>query len=207
MSARRIAGLILVLAIASPGKADWPMPGHDPARSSWASQDKVEAVLRPLWCRKIGPYIPSKVQIITVQAAQGAAALVLVSTSRGLYALDPADGNELWRYPTDMPIDQSPAVAGAAVYFGCTDKTVHALQAATGKRIWQTPHAGAAFDTTPWRLTAGSSSAAGTGTSMPSTPRREAWCGTFARRDRSPSRRHTTTAPCTLPTSTTMPTH
>lgn len=149
MIAHRIAVLILVLAIASFARADWPMPGHDPARSSWASQDKVEAVLRPLWYRKIGPYIPSKVQIITVQAAQGVPALALVSTSRGLYALDPADGNELWRYPTDMPIDQSPTVAGAAVYFGCTDKTVHALQAATGKRIWQTLQAGAAFDTSP----------------------------------------------------------
>ena len=40
------------------------MPGRDPARSSWASEHKVEAVLRPIWHRKIGPHIPSKVQII-----------------------------------------------------------------------------------------------------------------------------------------------
>jgi outer membrane protein assembly factor BamB len=125
------------------------MPGHDPARSSWASQDKVERGLRPIWQRKIGPYIPSKVQIITVEAAGRVPALVLVSTSRGLYALDPADGKELWRYPTEMPIDQSPTVAGAVVYFGSTDKSVHALDAATGKRLWQTLRAGAAFDTNP----------------------------------------------------------
>jgi outer membrane protein assembly factor BamB len=125
------------------------MPGHDPARSSWASQDKVESVLRPIWQRKIGPYIPSKVQIITVAAAGRVPALVLVSTSRGMYALDPADGHELWCYPTEMPIDQSPTVVGGVVYFGSTDKTVHALDAVSGKRIWQTLRAGAAFDTNP----------------------------------------------------------
>jgi len=149
MSAHRVAGLILVLAIASLARADWPMPGHDPARSSWASQDKIEPALHPIWHRKIGPYISSKVQIVTVAAAPDVPALVLVSTSRGLYALDPADGKELWYYPTDMPIDQSPTAAGGGVYFGCTDKTVYALRAATGKRIWQTPQAGAAFDTNP----------------------------------------------------------
>ena len=79
-----LAGLLLALAIASLGRADWPMPGHDPARSSWAAQDKVEAVLRPIWHRKIGPYIPSKVQIITVAAAGRMPALVLVSTLRGI---------------------------------------------------------------------------------------------------------------------------
>jgi len=98
VSPHRVAGLILTLASASLARADWPMPGHDPARSSWASQDKVEAVLRPIWQRKIGPYIPSKVQIITVAAAGRVPALVLVSTSRGMYALDPADGHELWCY-------------------------------------------------------------------------------------------------------------
>src|SRR5512141_1850115 len=122
MSAQRVAGLILVLAIASLARADWHRPGHDPARSSWASQDKVEAGLRPIWHRKIGPYIPSKVQIITVAAAGRVPAMVLVCTSRGLYALDPADGHELWRYPTEMPIDQSPTVVGSVAYFGSTDK-------------------------------------------------------------------------------------
>ena len=90
VSPHRVAGLILTLASASLARAEWPMPGHDPARSSWASQDKVETLLRPIWQRKIGPYIPSKVQIITVAAAGRVPALVLVSTSRGLYALDPA---------------------------------------------------------------------------------------------------------------------
>jgi len=125
------------------------MPGHDPARSSWASQDKVEAVLRPIWQRNIGPYIPSKVQIITVAATGRVPALVLVSTSRGLYALDPVDGHELWHYPTEMPIDQSSTVVGGVVYFGSTDKTVHALDSASGNRMWQTLRAGAAFDTDP----------------------------------------------------------
>ena len=72
-----VAGLLVVLAIASLGRADWPMAGHDPARSSCASQDKVEATLHPIWHRKIGPYIPSKVQIITVAAAGRVPALRL----------------------------------------------------------------------------------------------------------------------------------
>ena len=145
----RLITLVLALTITSIASADWPMPGHDPARSSWASRDKIEPALRPVWHRKIGPYIPSRVQIVTVAATADVPALVLASTSRGLYSLDPADGRELWCYPTDVPIDQSPTVVGGVIYFGCTDKTVHALQAATGKRIWQTLSAGAAFDTNP----------------------------------------------------------
>ena len=96
-----VATLLVALVLTSVGRADWPMPGHDPARSSWASQDKVEAALRPIWHRKIGPYIPSKVQIITVAAAGRVPALVLVSTSRGCTRWIQPTAHELWHYPTD----------------------------------------------------------------------------------------------------------
>jgi len=146
----RLPAATLLLALMAPAaRADWPMPGHDPARSSWAAQAKVSSRLRPLWYRKIGPYIPNKVQIITVAASRDVPALVLVSTARGVYALNPDDGKEIWHYPTEMPVDHSPTVVGGVVYFGCTDKTVHAVGAATGKRLWRTKMAGAAFDSNP----------------------------------------------------------
>ncbi len=144
-----VAAALLAMVLGGAAHADWPMPGHDPQRSSWAPEDQVAARLKPLWCRKIGPYIPNKVQIITVAAGPNWPALVLVSTARGLYALDPLNGEELWYYRTEMPIDHSPTVVDGVVYFGCTDKTVHAVEAATGRRIWRTLRAGAAFDTNP----------------------------------------------------------
>lgn len=77
MTSQRVSALVLVMALAYLARADWPMPGHDAARSSWASQEVVERNLRPIWHRKIGPYIPSKVQIVTVAAAGRVPALVL----------------------------------------------------------------------------------------------------------------------------------
>src|SRR5205807_7114739 len=36
----------------------------------------------------------------------------------GLFALKPADGSELWRYSTDLPVYSAPAVGSGVVVFG-----------------------------------------------------------------------------------------
>ena len=61
-------------------------------------QDKVEAVLRPIWQRKIGPYIPSKFprsSPLRPPACRLSCWCPDVPPGR---TCDPADGHELWCY-------------------------------------------------------------------------------------------------------------
>ena len=51
------------------------------------------------------------------------------------YAMDPYQGERLWRYQTGDRVDIPPAVAGGVVYFGSNDNFVYALDAATGQSL------------------------------------------------------------------------
>lgn len=127
------------------------MAGHDPQRTSYcpAFDAPARPKVKPLWYKRLDPFIPSEVQIVTAKGRGGAPDLVYVATSRGVFALDPKTGDEVWSYPTEMPVGHSPTVVDGVVYVSCLDKTVHAVAAAGGKRIWQTARAGAGFDTSP----------------------------------------------------------
>jgi outer membrane protein assembly factor BamB len=59
-----------------------------------------------------------------------------VATAAGLYALDAATGDEVWVYPTVMPLGHSPTVAGGVVYVGGFDRMIHAIDAQTGQGLW-----------------------------------------------------------------------
>lgn len=74
---------------------------------------------------------------------------VLVETTSEsglLLAIDPANGNEKWFFPTpNGGIDSSPAVGSdGTVYVGCADGNLYAVNPITGKEIWRfsaAPHA------------------------------------------------------------------
>jgi outer membrane protein assembly factor BamB len=53
-----------------------------------------------------------------------------------LYALNAADGQFQWKYPTDGGIVSRPAVFEGNVVFGSEDKNVHVISARTGKVVW-----------------------------------------------------------------------
>lgn len=119
----------------------WPMAGANPQRTSWTPEE-VRGRLQPLWYKPIEPYIQPKTQVI---AAYG---MLYVSTARGLYALDADTGEEVWVYPTEMPLGHSPTIAGEVAYVGGFDRKLHAINAYTGERLW-TFEAEAGFATNP----------------------------------------------------------
>jgi hypothetical protein len=132
--------MMLLMCICS-ARADWPMAGGNPQRTSWTAHE-VRGDLRPQWVRRFEAYIPQKVQLV---AADG---MLLVSTVRGLHALDAATGQDRWVYPTSEPLGHSPTIAGGRVYVGGFDRRLHAIELATGKGLW-TFAAGAGFATSP----------------------------------------------------------
>ena len=59
-----------------------------------------------------------------------------------LYAVDPATGDEKWRFETGGRIRSTPAVAEGRLVFGSGDGFVYALDPGTGEEIWRFRTAG-----------------------------------------------------------------
>jgi len=157
-----LTALYALALAATPARADWPMAGHDPQRSSWAPEDVEPSnkKLVPKWSRRLCPepgcddklndFIPSKIHIITVQGAGESDDRLYVATSKGLYCLRPAAGlPTVWFYPMVLPAGHSPTVVNGVAYVSSFDKTIHAVDAKTGAKIWQTDEAGGGFDVSP----------------------------------------------------------
>ena len=141
---RRVVVLALLwsegaLAAAEQG---WVMAGANPQRTSWVPEE-VAGRFQPVWYRPIEPYISQNVQIIAAEEK------LFISTARGLYALNAADGETAWVYPTEMPLGHSPTWQDGVLYVGGFDRRLHCVDAATGKRLWTFDGAGAGYRTNP----------------------------------------------------------
>ena len=123
-------------------EGDWPMAAANPQRTSWTPEE-VRGRLNPIWYKTIEPYIPPKVQIIAAND------LLYISTAKGLYALDAETGNEVWVYPTELPLGHSPTIENNVTYVGGLDKKIHAIDALTGQGLWTFDEAEAGFQTNP----------------------------------------------------------
>lgn len=119
----------------------WSMAGANPQRTSWV-EEEVRGRLRPQWVRPIEPFIPNRFQIIA------SAGRIYLSTARGVYAFDADNGDQLWVYPTEVPLGNSPTYYQGVLYVGGLDKKVHAVDAASGAGLW-TYESSAGFDTNP----------------------------------------------------------
>lgn len=53
-----------------------------------------------------------------------------------MYALDAANGDFKWKYPTDGGIPSRPAIFEGNVYFGSEDKRLHVISTRSGKVVW-----------------------------------------------------------------------
>jgi len=120
----------------------WSTVAGNPQRTSWVAEE-VSGSLKVAWYRAVEAYIPQNAQLI---AANG---LIYVPTARGLYALDAATGAESWRFDTEMPIGNSPAVSNNVLYVGGYDRKIYALNAVTGDELWAFDGAGAGFEASP----------------------------------------------------------
>lgn len=122
--------------------ADWYMAGANPQRTSWVSEG-VTGSPHVEWYRTMDAYISPKVQVITGNG------LVYVSTSRGLYAFNAADGQLAWRFDTELPLGHSPTVVNGIAYVGGFDKKLYAINAVNGSLVWSFDGAKAGYDTNP----------------------------------------------------------
>lgn len=153
IAAESQAGNTIYLPAVSTGQSrvvsmdDWATVGADPQRTSVVEEEVAGTIntgsLKVSWYRAIDAYIPQNVQLI---AAGG---LIYVATARGLYALDAASGNLAWRFDTEMPIGNSPAVSNGVVYVAGYDRKVHALSASNGAHLWEFDEAQAGFEGSP----------------------------------------------------------
>jgi outer membrane protein assembly factor BamB len=68
--------------------------------------------------------------------------LYVTSLDGILYCLTASNGNEVWKFKTDIdqrrkPVRSSPATDGEIIVFGCDDGGVYAVERATGKLHWK----------------------------------------------------------------------
>lgn len=151
-----------LLAQTSAAVGEWPMAAANPQRTSWTPEEvrplPGHSDLYPAWYRPMNPYIDGQVQLVAANS------LLYVSTARGLYALNTDDGEIAWVYPTELPLGNSPTIAGGVAYVGGLDHRIRAIEAdpdlqtlsvdeTTGYRLndrvlW-TFEAGAGFETNP----------------------------------------------------------
>ena len=141
--------ILLIMAFPNIGHAEWPMPGHDPQRTSHAPEDIMNPCATPVWHREFDAYIPSRSQIITMEGHNGSLDTVFVTAADGIHALNPATGSERWHYQMELPPGDSPSVSGNVIYIPGTDKKVHAVSVLDGTVLWKTAEAGAAFYVNP----------------------------------------------------------
>lgn len=124
-----------------PTGGPWAMAGGNPERTSWTPEE-VRGKLQPLWYKVFEPYILHRTQIVAEYGN------LYISTAKGLYVLKADTGQEVWVYPTELPLGHSPTIYNGVAYVGGLDHKLYALDAMNGQLLW-TFTAGAGFDTNP----------------------------------------------------------
>ena len=118
----------LTIATSSVQAGEWPMKGHDLARTGH-TDESIEPPFRLLWKVETGG-------AVTSSPAVSNGIVYVGSSDSNLYVIDASTGEVRWTYETDAPVRSSPSVSNGIVYFGSDDKKVYALDADTGKELW-----------------------------------------------------------------------
>lgn len=85
---------------------------------------------RPAWQVSLGP--PGKP--LSPPSTDGER--LYVGTRAGLHALDPANGQEVWRFAVSRGLEAAPVVVGGVVYIAGRNHHLYALDAASGRELW-----------------------------------------------------------------------
>src|SRR4029077_2037939 len=96
----------------------------------------------------IWPFKSQRNMPIRSSAAVTAGAVIFGGRDKQVYALDPVDGHELWKFATKARVDSSPVVVGSRVFVGSADGRLYALDRTTGKATWDY-EAGGEFAASP----------------------------------------------------------
>jgi uncharacterized repeat protein (TIGR01451 family) len=124
--------------------SDWPMLGHDLARSN-ATPHQVDPPFGPrrseaVWVRDFASGDETGSELVFNQYQPIVVGqLVYVGTSRNnMYALDTETGAIVWSYDGAEPgmIMASPAVDDGVLYYAATNGHVYALNGTTGALLW-----------------------------------------------------------------------
>jgi outer membrane protein assembly factor BamB len=134
---------LLFLVLAASAAADWPMLGHDGARSG-ATATQLEGPFARKWYRAF----PDEGIMTGVQPVVDSSC-VYIGTLRGVvHAIDAESGRDVWTRKLGGPVLHSCALGGGRVFVGAGDGLLYALDAKTGDTIW-TRQTGAAIWNAP----------------------------------------------------------
>jgi len=117
---------------------DWPQLQHD-GRHSGYSPEVIEAPdgFKTAWQVPFFRFTPLERISRTAQVIAADNKLFVPTQSGNLYALDPADGEIIWRFESGEPIMHTAAVTDGRVFFATIYGSVFAVESQTGKQIWQ----------------------------------------------------------------------
>jgi hypothetical protein len=140
-----VAAAIMLLAATNSARADWPMSGANPQRTSWVSDEVAgtQSTHKMKWARPIEAFISAHVNLVCTNG------MIYVSTARGVVALDAVTGAVNWQYDTQMPMGDAPTYDGGYLYAPGCDRRIHKINANTGAGVWTSGYAEAAFYTNP----------------------------------------------------------
>jgi outer membrane protein assembly factor BamB len=134
------AGMFLFLGVKA--KADWPMSGANPQRTSWVPEE-VKGTLRVNWYRPVEAFIQGKVNLIAANDR------IYVSTAKGLLILNYNDGSIAGRFDTQIPLGNAPTIVGNYAYVPGLDRTIYKLNALDGSYVDSFTGAKAGFHGNP----------------------------------------------------------
>lgn len=125
-------GLVFFITAADARSDDWPMLGHDAARSGGTLEE-----IKPPFARKWYRLFPEEGIQTGVQPVIAEGTVFLGTLGGVLHAIDSETGKDAWQYPAGAPILHAAAANNGRVFFGTADGSVHAVHCRNGKGLWR----------------------------------------------------------------------
>jgi len=130
-SSPRALLILLSLISFSAVADDWPMLGHDAARSGGTPTE-----IRPPFARKWYRLFPDEGIQSGVQPVIAGGKVFLGTLAGVLHAMDAETGKDIWTFKAGGPILHAAAVGDGRVFFGSADGFIRALYVTDGKPAW-----------------------------------------------------------------------
>jgi hypothetical protein len=112
-----------------PNSNDWATYRGNAARDRGTNGALPER-LTVKWEAKIG-------KTITASVVAGNRVVLADRDAYAVHCLNAEDGEQLWRFMANGPVDSPPTLAGDFCVFGCGDGSVYCLSAENGRLVWR----------------------------------------------------------------------